>query len=195
MTPLQDHIVARAVWLLSRIGSGQSNEALAGDLVEEYRRHRSASWLWMQILAAIVIGAWQEIRAHKRVAMSGVVTGLLSLWCLGALSTLLLIRAGFPHAAEWRWPHVAVLLAVGFAYTFVSAWIVGHLHRTRRPAAVFSFLGSVLIVPVFELPLLYWLAPPVFFATLVPLLPTVLIATAIVAPVAILSGGFWEQHY
>lgn len=66
------------------------------------------------------------------------------------------------------------------------------MHRTHRSAAVFSFLAAVVIAPVLELPLLYWLAPSVFSATIVPLLPMALLATLIGAPVAILGGGFWD---
>ena len=190
---LQSRAPALVVWLLSRVGGrGSSSESLAGDIVEEYRRGRSASWLWTQVLAAIAIGGWQEIRTHKLVAMSGVITGFASLWCFAVLATLLLTSAGFPHAEHWHLPHRLVLLAVGFTYTVVSSWIVGRVHRTNRPAAVFSFLASVLIVPVLELPLLYWLAPAVFFVTVVPLLPLTLITTVIGAPVAILMGGFWD---
>lgn len=192
MTAPQSRASAMAVWLLSRVGPGNSSESLAGDLVEERRQGRSVLWLWTQVFAAIAIGAWQEIRTHKLVAMSGVVTGLALLWCFAVLETLLLTSAGFPHAVHWHWPHRLVLLAVGFVYTVVSGWIVGRVHRTNRLAAVFSFLASVLIVPVLELPLLYWLAPAVFFETVVPLLPMNLIATLIGAPVAILMGGFWD---
>jgi len=192
MTPLQRRALAIAVWLLSRVVPGSSSEALAGDLVEEHQRGRSALWLCTQVLAAVAISGWQEIRMHKLVAMSAVVTGLASLGGLGALATLLLISVGFPHAVHWRRPHGFVVLAVGVAYGVASGWIVGRVHRTHRVAAVFSFLASVLIVPVLELPLLYWLAPSVFFVTVIPMLPMALIASYIGAPVAILIGGFWN---
>ena len=185
-----DRTHAMAEWLLSHVVAGDTSEPLAGDLVEEHHRGRSSLWLWTQVLAAIVIGAGHEIRAHKFIAIRGIVTGLTSLWCLAVLATLILTRAGFPHAVNWRWPHILVLFVIGFTYTSLSGWIVGHLHRTHRTTAVFSFLASVLIVSVLELPLLYWLTPSVFM-TVVPILPLTLVATAIAAPVAILLGGFW----
>jgi hypothetical protein len=43
-----------ATWLLKHLCPGQYSEALAGDLVEEYRRGRSESWYWRQVLVAIV---------------------------------------------------------------------------------------------------------------------------------------------
>jgi hypothetical protein len=45
---------AFATWLLKHLCSGQYSDALAGDLVEEYRRGRSESWYWRQVLVAIV---------------------------------------------------------------------------------------------------------------------------------------------
>ena len=45
---------AFATWLLKHLCSGQYTDALAGDLVEEYRRGRSESWYWRQVLVAIV---------------------------------------------------------------------------------------------------------------------------------------------
>jgi preprotein translocase subunit SecY len=41
-----------ATWLLTRVG--RKNEALVGDLVEEYQRGRSAAWYWRQALTAIL---------------------------------------------------------------------------------------------------------------------------------------------
>jgi hypothetical protein len=182
-----------AIWLLGCLGAGSATESLAGDLVEEHRYRRSTLWVWTQVFAAIAIGAWQEIRTHRLAAMSGVVTGLASLWCLTAATTLLLTGVGFPHAVDWQWPHRLVLLAIGFADTMASGWIVGRVHRSYRAAAVFTYLASIFIVATIELPLLYWLAPSLFFVTVVPLLPLALIGAVIGAPVAILMGGFWDQ--
>lgn len=43
-----------ATWLLLHLASGQDRDALVGDLIEEYRRGRSESWYWRQVLIAIV---------------------------------------------------------------------------------------------------------------------------------------------
>lgn len=182
-----------AAWLLSRVGGSEtSTGSLTGDLLEEYRRGRSAWWLWTQVFATIAIIAWQEAWAHKLAGMGGIVTGFASLWCFAALATLSLTGVGFPHAVDWRWPQGLVILSVGFGYGVISGWIVGRVHHVHRVAAVFGFLASALIAPIIELPLLYWLAPSVFFVTVIPMLPMALVATYIAAPVAILIGGFWD---
>jgi preprotein translocase subunit SecY len=45
---------ALATWLLKRASRG--NEALVGDLLEEYRRGRSVVWYWRQVLTTVVVG-------------------------------------------------------------------------------------------------------------------------------------------
>jgi preprotein translocase subunit SecY len=45
---------ALATWLLKRAARG--NEPLVGDLLEEYRRGRSAVWYWRQVLTTVVVG-------------------------------------------------------------------------------------------------------------------------------------------
>lgn len=49
-----------ALSLLQRLAD--RNEALAGDLVEEFQRRRSAPWLWTQLLLAIAMGSFRQLR-------------------------------------------------------------------------------------------------------------------------------------
>ena len=66
-----------AVWLLERCGG---SESLVGDLVERYRRGKSAAWLWRQVLAASMGGVARDIRACKLLAVRGVILGLAFLF-------------------------------------------------------------------------------------------------------------------
>ncbi|MGH8220600.1 MAG: signal peptidase I [Steroidobacteraceae bacterium] len=60
-----------ALWLLRRFGARYRNEALAGDLIEEYRARESRIWVWVQVLRVIASCAgprrlskyWHEYRA------------------------------------------------------------------------------------------------------------------------------------
>ena len=52
MTEKQPPVLA--TWLLKRAARG--NEALVGDLLEEYRRRRSTLWYWRQVLTTVVVG-------------------------------------------------------------------------------------------------------------------------------------------
>lgn len=54
-------------WMLDHLMSSASNEALAGDLLEEFRSGRSSSWYWRQVLSAITVGCFREVVAHLNV--------------------------------------------------------------------------------------------------------------------------------
>lgn len=64
---------ALATWLLKRAAS--ENEALVGDLLEEYRRRRSAVWYWRQVLTTVVVGR------SKAVALA---LGVVVLYMIGS---------------------------------------------------------------------------------------------------------------
>lgn len=55
-----------ATWLLEHLTPGGRNDALAGDLLEEFRSGRSAFWYWRQVFAAIAI-SWLTETLHRRV--------------------------------------------------------------------------------------------------------------------------------
>jgi hypothetical protein len=54
---------ALANWMLEHLLLGGRNEALAGDLLEEFQRRRSVAWYWRQVVGAIFAGFSNEIRA------------------------------------------------------------------------------------------------------------------------------------
>lgn len=184
-----------AIRLLHRFLSGSSCESLAGDLIEEHRHGRSSAWVWRQVLGAIAIGTWQDTRAHKVSAFRGGVVGVALLWVFLALSSVLLIRVGFPHAVAWEATHRFGQLVLGFGSTFAAAWIVGRVDPTHRPAALCGFFLSLWLVTAIELAALYWLAPAVYFVSVVPLLPMAVTAGALGAPTAILLGGICHRAW
>jgi hypothetical protein len=167
-------------------------ECLVGDLREEYGKRGSHPWLLMQIATALSIGVWRAMLVHRRDTVSGALMGLSLFWSLWVLSIVLVLKpVGFPHAVSWQWEHPLLLGIAGAIYAFCSGWIVGRVHRTHRTAAVCGFAASVVVVAAFELLVLRWLSPSVFFVTVVPRLP-VLIFASFAAPIPILLGGFWK---
>jgi hypothetical protein len=50
-----------AAWLLEYLVPGRMNDALAGDLQEEFGR-RGAVWYWRQVLLAIIVGFFRHLR-------------------------------------------------------------------------------------------------------------------------------------
>lgn len=55
---------ALASWMLEHLTLGPTNEALAGDLLEDFQRRRSAAWYWRQVLGAIVLSFLNELGQH-----------------------------------------------------------------------------------------------------------------------------------
>jgi hypothetical protein len=68
-----------ATWLLDHL-CAERNEALAGDLVEEYFGGRSAGWYWRQVMAAIAIGGVQRVRVGWPAVMFAAFWTAVSPW-------------------------------------------------------------------------------------------------------------------
>jgi hypothetical protein len=64
---------ALATWLFERLGSATTRDSVAGDLIEQYRQGRSGAWYWRQVLAAILISATRDVRAHTLLAARALV--------------------------------------------------------------------------------------------------------------------------
>jgi len=56
--------------MLEHLNTGKSNDALTGDLVEEFRHGRSVVWYWRQAIAALVIGWLRNIRNHRNLMLA-----------------------------------------------------------------------------------------------------------------------------
>ena len=53
-----------ATWLLKHVVRGEDNEALAGDLLEEFGQGRSITWYRYQVLVAILLTLSKQLRAR-----------------------------------------------------------------------------------------------------------------------------------
>lgn len=54
-----------AIWILGHLVPGERNDALAGDLLEEFRAGRSSLWYWKQVLVAVALGCTRTLRANS----------------------------------------------------------------------------------------------------------------------------------
>jgi hypothetical protein len=52
---------ALATWLVEHLIPGERSEALAGDLLEQFGKGRSAAWYWREALVAIAVGFSKEL--------------------------------------------------------------------------------------------------------------------------------------
>lgn len=101
-----------ALWLLARFGARYRNEALAGDLIEEFRARESRAWIWIQVLRAIAACAGSSMRARTLPNRTGPQPqggspqrprGLSKYWReYRAVLAFLLLFAGYRSAwADW----------------------------------------------------------------------------------------------
>src|SRR5438093_180490 len=72
-----------ATWMLEHFGCDPDVDAVLGDLAEEFR-HKGPAWYWRQVLKAIPVGLFREIRTHKRIAARALLTG----WTVWILSLM-----------------------------------------------------------------------------------------------------------
>lgn len=67
-----------ATWMLDHLTSGEPDEALAGDLLEQFRAGRTEGWYWGQALAACVVSWARSLNAASPAI------GFSIVWCLMA---------------------------------------------------------------------------------------------------------------
>jgi hypothetical protein len=127
------HPPAFGNWLLEQLAS---QEPLVGDLTEEYARGRSRAWYWKELLVAVLVGGFEDIREHKLVTLRAVAVGwaFLIFW-IGAFNLTdwwQTIKSSHDGVAYWAIP------AVGF---IANGWVVGRFHSAPM---VFAFLVALL---------------------------------------------------
>jgi hypothetical protein len=128
-----------ATWMLEHMTAGPSNEALAGDLLEDFRCGRSPGWYWRQVLGAIAISYSREILNHANVML------FAALWSMLAPAWLIMIgnteeRFKFSSRIwqmDWPWStvcDVGLLLAANVLFIWVGTvlYLIPHLLAARN---------------------------------------------------------------
>ena len=82
MTPRRPPAIA--TWIWKHFGCGPNQEAVLGDLAEEYSRKGSRMWYWRQVLKAIPVSVFKEVRSHKRIAARAMMIGW-AIWTVFAV--------------------------------------------------------------------------------------------------------------
>jgi hypothetical protein len=127
-------------WLFERL---DLDPALAGDLLEERERGRSAFWYWRQVSLALWTGIWDAIRDHKLLALRAVATGFATEYLF-----ILLWRIWGNGLSE------AVNLCLVLLTETATGWVVARTHRAHRFPMVFAYLTCSLCW--FFCPQLFW---------------------------------------
>ena len=142
--------------ILQRLAPG--NEALHGDLDEEFSSGRSSVWYWRQVMAAIARQGPLAVRARGLVEAENFATGIITLVMIGFYAVFVvnvtdwLLR--FEGVGAWaRLPNALGAVNGGaFALTFIlglgaGRWIAkGHLGH--RVAAIITFGGATMLCAI-----------------------------------------------
>ena len=146
------------------------DDAVVGDLVEQYQAGRSAAWFWRQVLVAALVGA----RRQALVTLGAVALGWIILWVYGVTLVrfdLLIEAPSERYSAEWWFRSALMWIEVGFPFV-ASGWIVAKLAWRTPVLPVLTFAISVstvvLVVLILDadqgnsLDLRMWLTVPLF---------------------------------
>ena len=127
---------ALATWLVEHLTFGLTTEALAGDLVEEMQKGRSAGWLWRQVLTAITAGLLNRLRDSAAPLVFCVVwTSLYPGWNLLCRAMLENARPENWETAAWPWSAL-LPLSYGMVPALAFVWVGFRVYALARPAAV-----------------------------------------------------------
>lgn len=125
-----------ATWLLeqSRIDIG-----LTGDLLEEQANGRPTIWYWRQVMVAVAVSIWGDIRAHKVVMLGAVMTGIGAetvLWGLyNAFVSSWLPLGPMTSLVPWT-----INLLIIFVTQIATGWLIARTHRKHPMPALLAFL-------------------------------------------------------
>jgi hypothetical protein len=158
------HPPRAAAWLLDCFVG--RNQALIGDIAEEYRTGRTQLWFWRQTVMAALRSTFAEIQSHWILALRAAIFGGVFLFCFNYC----IVRPFGQFYTDVMWNVDPILVSGGWSFrtllfiTFlpdvpvlclgfaVGSWIVARLHRpykaafTLMNAAVVLVVGTVQIV-------------------------------------------------
>ena len=148
-----------ATWLLEHWTPGRLNDALAGDLLEEFRsgrKDRTGPWYWRQVLTAIAIGWLSEI-LNRRVSV--IFAALWSMLAPAWMHYSFKIEAhgnfiGRIWRIEWPWSTICdfslnLAVYISFIWAGMLLYLVVHVGITRKLNLQQFGRGLFRSVPVF----------------------------------------------
>ena len=172
-----------ATRLLERLVSGPHGDALAGDLIEQYRQGRSGAWYWRQVLAAILAGVGKGVRDHKLQAAGAVAIGMA-----------FYLLSSFPVNWLARWLANEGILrffwsSIWLTYTAcaVSGWIVARLHPAHQLAMVCVYATSLLLFESVRVGVGFFIGRAIHPIT--PQLLAIFVLVLPIRPLLVLLGG------
>ncbi len=133
---------------------GPANEALAGDLLEEYRECRSTAWYVQEVTVAIASELTRDVWHHKWLVIRALLVGWTALLVYSLLvdqvwgsSELFLAGLTRTHLRPARsgvvlqWVYLLLAVPGGTAI----GWLLGRWHRSCGAAVVLVFVAVLLL--------------------------------------------------
>lgn len=132
---------ALATWLLEH-ARFSTTDVIAGDLLEEFNRGRSAAWYWRQALVAIVVGCASEVRHHRVLAARAILIAWAANYAALMLGRLVTMELSERHFLAYN-PQLA-MWAICFLGGLTSGLVVALLHRGHRNAMLLTGAAALL---------------------------------------------------
>jgi hypothetical protein len=134
-----------ATWLLEHVVARGQNEALAGDLLEDYNGGRSAAWYWRQVFIAIMVGFSKELRSRwMTIVFAGVISGAVSwqqIWHSSPFQSLFVWGTTLPWPASLFF---SITLLSAFEAVVLLVALSAYLVATRS-FSLRGFLNGLLV--------------------------------------------------
>ena len=145
-----EHLADIACRVLQRFGP--ANEALAGDLLEEYRQGHSATWYAKEVLVAVAAQLARDMWHYRWLAARALVVGWAALLAYSVLvdqvwgsSELFLTGVTRTHLGSARSVLQSAYLLLAVPGGAAIGWLLSRCHRTRGAAAVVVFVAFLLL--------------------------------------------------
>jgi hypothetical protein len=137
MTPMRPPSLA--TWMLDHLVPGPRNEALAGDLLEEFSAGRPANWYWRQTLVVFALACSRQLLNNRGVLLfTALWSTFVPAWLLGlaALENRFHLNQRFSQL-DWPWPIISdwgLLLASNllFIWTGIALYRLPQLWAERN---------------------------------------------------------------
>lgn len=153
---------AFARWMLHQLMPGEADEALTGDLLEDFHSGRSVAWYWRQAVSAIFIRWAVELRVRRTMLLFAALWAMLApAWLLTVTHIEQFAHLG-PRFAQLNWPwnslgNFASMLAANlfFLWTGIALYLLPKAWRNGKLRVRPLAHGIAASLPVI---LVLWLA-------------------------------------
>lgn len=132
-----------ATWFLEHMRFSNTDDALAGDLLEEFNQRRSAAWYWRQVLVAVLVGFASEVRHHRVLAIRAIVISWAANYGTIVLGREVMVELSRHRLPGLAFPSAFASVVICFLAGAVSGLIVALLHRKHRNAMLLTCAGAL----------------------------------------------------